>query len=47
MNNIFNAVELKMLDELSKKGIYVGTKTLDKRAYLKKLIRTIYGSSSL
>ena len=42
MNGIFDSVEMKMLEELSKRGAVVGKKYSDKKKYLKELIRTIY-----
>ena len=42
MNGIFNSVELKMLEELSKRGTVVGKKYPDKKKYLKELVRYIY-----
>ena len=42
MNNIFNAVELKMLEELAKKGVATGGRRLEKKKYLKSLICSIY-----
>ena len=42
MNGIFDAVEMKMLEELSKKGTVVGKKYSDKRKYLKELVRRLY-----
>ena len=42
MNGIFDGVEIKMLEELSKKGAVVGKKYSDKKKYLKELIRRLY-----
>ena len=42
MNNIFDSVELTMLEELSKKGAVVGRKYSDKKKYLKELVRRLY-----
>ena len=42
MNGIFDGVEIKMLEELAKRGALVGKKYSDKKKYLKELIRTIY-----
>ena len=42
MNQIFDQVELKMLEELSKKGLVTGKRTSDKKKYLKELIRHLY-----
>jgi hypothetical protein len=42
MNQIFDQVELKMVDELSKKGSVTGKRTTDKKKYLKELIRHLY-----
>jgi len=42
MNGIFDQVELKMLEELSKKGAVLGKKYSDKKKYLKELIRRLY-----
>ena len=42
MNNIFNTVELKMLEELAKHGVATGGKRLEKKKYLKILIRSTY-----
>jgi len=42
MNNIFDQVELKMLEELSKKGAVTGKKYSDKKKYIKELIRRLY-----
>ena len=42
MNGIFDSVEMKMLEELTKKGAVVGRKYSDKKKYLKELIRRLY-----
>ena len=42
MNGIFDQVELKMLDELAKKGAITRKKYSDKKKYLKELIRMLY-----
>ena len=42
MNNLFDAVELKMLDELAKKGVFTNKKFSDKKKYLKELVRALY-----
>lgn len=42
MNNIFDSVELKMLEELAKKGVLTEKKQHDKRKYLKELVKTLY-----
>ena len=42
MNGIFDSVEMKMLEELSKRGSVVGKKYLDKKKYLKELVRRLY-----
>ena len=42
MNGIFDAVEMKMLEELSKRVAVVGKKYSDKKKYLKELIRRLY-----
>lgn len=42
MNGIFDQVELKMLEQLSKKGAVLGRKYSDKKKYLKELIRRLY-----
>ena len=42
MNGIFDSVEMKMLEELSKKGSVVGKKYSDKKKYLKELVRRLY-----
>ena len=42
MNGIFDSVEMKMLEELSKRGAVVGKKYFDKKKYLKELVRRLY-----
>ena len=42
MNGIFDSVEMKMIDELSKRGAVVGKKYSDKKKYLKELVRRLY-----
>ena len=42
MNGIFDAVEMKMLEELCKKGALVKKKHSDKKQYLKELIKVLY-----
>ena len=42
MNGIFDSVEMKMLEELSKRGAVVGKKYADKKKYLKELVRRLY-----
>ena len=42
MNGIFDLVEMKMLEELSKRGAVVGKKYSDKKKYLKELVRRLY-----
>ena len=42
MNGIFDAVEIKMLEELTKRGAVVGKKFSDKKKYLKELVRRLY-----
>tara|TARA_S200002703_G_C3801832_1_gene247859 strand:+ start:3611 stop:3748 length:138 start_codon:yes stop_codon:yes gene_type:complete len=42
MNSVFDQVELKMLEELSKRGAVVGKKYSDKKKYLKELVRKLY-----
>ena len=39
MNGIFDSVEMKMIDELSKRGAVVGKKYSDKKKYLKEHIQ--------
>lgn len=39
---IFDSVELKMLEELAKRGAVVGKKYSDRKKYLKELIRKLY-----
>ena len=42
MNGIFDSVEIKMLEELSKRGAVDGEKYSDKKKYLKELVRRLY-----
>ena len=42
MNGIFDSVELKMIEEMAKKGFYTNKKYTDKKKYLKELIRRLY-----
>ena len=42
MNGIFDSVEMKMLEELSKRGAVGGKKYSDKKKYLKELVRRLY-----
>ena len=42
MNGIFDSVEMKMLEELPKRGSVVGKKYSDKKKYLKELVRRLY-----
>jgi hypothetical protein len=42
MNGIFDAVEMKMLEELYKRGALVSKKYSDKKKYLKELVRILY-----
>lgn len=42
MNGVFDAVELKMLEELAKKGAITNKRFSDKRKYLKELVRRLY-----
>ena len=42
MNGIFDSVELKMLEELAKKGSVTNKRLNDKKKYLKDLIRHLY-----
>ena len=42
MNNIFDSVEIKMLEELAKRGALTGKRSYDKKKYLKDLIRHLY-----
>jgi len=39
---IFDSVEMKMLEELAKRGAVVGKKYSDRKKYLKELIRKLY-----
>ena len=45
MNNIFDTVELKMIDHLAKTGFGVKKKYSDRKRYLKELIRSLYMNS--
>lgn len=42
MNGIFDGVEIKMLEELAKRGALVGKKYSDKKKYLKEVVRQLY-----
>lgn len=42
MNGIFDSVELKMIEELMKKGAVTGKKYSDKKSYLKEVVRRLY-----
>lgn len=42
MNGLFDPVELKMLEEMAKKGAFTNKKVSDKKKYLKELIRHLY-----
>ena len=42
MSEILDSVEIKMLEELSKRGAVVGKKYSDKKKYLKELVRHLY-----
>ena len=42
MNGLFDSVEMKMLEELSKRGAVVGKKYSEKKKYLKELVRRLY-----
>ena len=42
MNGIFDSVELKMLEELAKRGSVTNKRSGDKKKYLKELIRRLY-----
>ena len=42
MNGIFDSVELKMLEELAKKGVVTNKRYTDKKKYLKELVRRLY-----
>ena len=42
MNGIFDSVELKMLEELAKRGSVTNKRSGDKKKYLKELIRSLY-----
>lgn len=42
MNGLFDAVEMKMLDELMKRGAVTGKKFSDRKKYMKELVRRLY-----
>ena len=42
VNGVFDAVELKMLEELAKKGAITNKRFSDKKKYLKELVRLLY-----
>ena len=42
MNSIFDSVELKMIEELAKRGSITNKRYSDKKKYLKDLIRRLY-----
>ena len=42
MNGIFDSVEMKMLEELSKRGAVVEKKYSDGKKYLKELVSRLY-----
>ena len=42
MNGLFDSVEMKMLEELAKKGAITNKRFSDKKKYLKELIRRLY-----
>ena len=42
MSGVFDAVELKMLEELAKKGAITNKRFSDKKKYLKELVRLLY-----
>ena len=42
MNGIFDSVEMKMIDDLSRRCAVVGKKYSDKKKYLKELVRRLY-----
>ena len=42
MNNIFDSVEMKMLEELAKRGAVTNKKFSDKKKYLKEVVRLLY-----
>ena len=42
MNGVFEAVDLKMLEELAKKGAITNKRFSDKKKYLKELVRLLY-----
>lgn len=42
MNGLFDSVEMKMLEELAKKGAITNKRFNDKKKYLKELVRRLY-----
>ena len=42
MNNIFDPVEMKMLEELAKRGAVTNKKFSDKKKNLKEVVRLLY-----
>ena len=42
MNGLFDSVEMKMLEELAKKGAVTNKRFSDKKKYLKELVRRLY-----
>ncbi len=42
MNGIFDSIEIKILEELSKRGAVIGKKYSDKKKYLKELVHRLY-----
>ena len=42
MNTIFNQVEIKMLEELAKRGAVTGKREQDKKKYLRTLVNVLY-----
>lgn len=42
MTNMLDPVELRMIDELMKKGVVTVKKFSDRKKYLKELIRRLY-----
>ena len=42
MNGLFDSVEMKMLEELAKKGAITIKRFSDKKKYLKELVRLLY-----
>ena len=42
MNGLFDAVEMKMLDELMRRGAVTGKKFSDRKKYMKELVRRLY-----